>query len=180
MLNKENHGLKKVSKSNKAGGRFNDTPESRLRNMALTCGFVFRLDWHDTLMARAYPKAHPEPLKRLARGVALALVGSLCLAQPTSEAQKIAVKDIDPYLYSIKIIGFQESSCLWRIAKRESNIRWNAVNRSSGASGAFQFMSPHFKTMHPNKQIEKAVEYAFHRYGGVCKAWDAWKVQRWW
>jgi hypothetical protein len=107
-------------------------------------------------------------------------VGSLCLAQPTSEAQKIVVKDIDPFVYSIKIIGFQESSCLWRIAKRESNIRWNAVNRSSGASGAFQFMNPIFKNMHPNKQIEKAVEYAIHRYGGVCKAWDFWKRNYWW
>ena len=179
MLNKENHGSKKVSKSNKAGGQFNDTPESRLRNMALTCGFVFRLDKYVTLMARAYKRLTPSP-QGLARGVALALVGSLCLAQPTSEAQKIAVKDIDPYLYSIKIIGFQESSCLWRIAKRESNIRWNAVNRSSGASGAFQFMNPIFKDMHPNKQIEKAVEYANKRYGGVCNAWSFWKRNYWW
>lgn len=130
-------------------------------------------------MARAYKRLTPSP-QGLARGVALALVGSLCLAQPTSEAQKIVVKDIDPFVYSIKIIGFQESSCLWRIAKRESNIRWNAVNRSSGASGAFQFMNPIFKDMHPNKQIEKAVEYAFHRYGGVCKAWAFWKRNYWW
>lgn len=140
---------------------------------------VLPIDLHGTLMARAL-KGSTRAASRLARGVAVALVGALCLAQPTSEAQKIAVKDIDPYLYSIKIIGYQESSCLWSIAKRESNIRWNAVNRSSGASGAFQFMSPHFKDMHPNKQINKAVEYAYHRYGGVCKAWTFWKRNNWW
>ena len=148
--------------------------------MALTSTFAFQFDKYVTLMARAYTKAHREPLRRLARGVALALVGSLCLATPTSEAQISHIKTMNPFLYSIKTIGFMESECLWRIAKRESNIRFNAVNRSSGATGAFQFMSPHFKNMHPNKQVDKAVEYANKRYGGVCKAWAFWKRNYWW
>ena len=148
-------------------------------NMALTSTFNKTLDKHGTLMARAYKRLTASRL-RLARGVALALVGSLCLAQPTSQAQIVHIKDLEPTLYSIKIIGYQESVCLWQIARKESNIRFNAINRSSGALGAFQIINPRVKYLTPNQQIDWAVRYANHRYGGVCKAWDRWKVQRWW
>ena len=146
--------------------------------MALTRAFVFRLDKYVTLMARAYTKAHPEPLKRLARGVALALVGSLCLATPTSQAQNFPT--LTPERYSTFLIGELQTSCLFKIAVKESNIRYDAVNRSSGALGAWQIMNPKVKYLTPLEQVEWAIRYAEHRYGSACEAWEYWQKEYWW
>ena len=137
-----------------------------------------RLDLCITLMARAYTKAHPEPLKRLARGVALALVGSLCLATPTSQAQNLPT--ITPERYSTFLIGELQTSCLFKIAVKESNIRYNAINRSSGASGAWQFMNHKVRQLTPLEQVEWAIRYAEHRYGSACNGWDHWQKEYWW
>lgn len=145
--------------------------------MALTRAFVFRLDIYATLMARAYQRLTASRL-RLARGVALALVGSLCLATPTSQAQQMPT--LTPERYSTFLIGELQTSCLFKIAVKESNIRYNAINRSSGASGAWQFMNHKVRQLTPLEQVEWAIRYAEHRYGSACNAWDHWQKEYWW
>ena len=136
-----------------------------------------RLDLCITLMARAYQRLTASRL-RLARGVALALVGSLCLATPTSQAQNLPT--ITPERYSTFLIGELQTSCLFKIAVKESNIRYNAVNRSSGALGAWQIMNPKVKYLTPLEQVEWAIRYAEHRYNTPCEAWEYWKRNYWW
>lgn len=135
-------------------------------------------DVYDMLSARAHSGAHRKPLKRLACGVAIALVGSLCLATPTSKAQDLQQKT--PFAYSSSMIGELQTSCLFKIAVKESNIRYTAVNRSSGAYGAWQLMHSSAKGSNPYEQVLLAIEYANYRYGSPCKAWQAWQVKRWW
>ena len=67
------------------------------------------------LWARAHSGAHRKPLQRLACGVAIALVGSLCLATPTSKAQDLQQKT--PFAYSSSMIGDIQTECLFRDRK---------------------------------------------------------------
>ena len=140
---------------------------------------ILGIDRHAMLMARASTKAHREPLKRVARGIALALVGSLCLAQPTSQAQTMQT-ELTPFRYASFLTSQVEASCLFKIALKESNVRYNAINRSSGASGAWQFMNVKVRELSPLEQVEWAIRYAETRYGTPCNAWEFWKRNYWW
>lgn len=148
-----------------------------MQNKALTCGFVDGLDTYGTLQARAF-KGSPRAALRLARGVAVAIGIALCSATPAGMAQQMPT--LDPIRYSTFLVGEEQASCLWKIAKRESNVRFDAVNRQSGAVGAWQFMNPKLANKTPNQQLELAVKYSIHRYGSPCKAWEFWKRNYWW
>ena len=178
MLNYIKNGFKRIQTLNTHGGQFkSNTPESRMQNKALTCGFVFRLDKHGTLMARAF-KGSPRAALRLARGVAVAIGIALCSATPAGMAQQMPT--LGPIRYSIFLVGEVEASCLWKIARKESNIRFDAINKQSGAVGAWQFMNPKLANKTPNQQLELAVKYSIHRYGSPCEAWEFWKRNYWW
>lgn len=178
MLNYIKNGFKRIQTLNILGGQSkSDTPESRMQNKALTCGFVDGLDAYGTLQARAF-KGSPRAALRLARGVAVAIGIALCSATPAGMAQQMPT--LDPIRYSTFLVGEVEASCLWKIAKRESNVRFDAVNRQSGAVGAWQFMNPKLADKTPNEQLELAVKYSIHRYGSPCEAWEFWKRNYWW
>jgi hypothetical protein len=178
LLNNIKLGLKKILISNTHGGQSNhDTPESRMQNKALTCGFVEVLDEYGTLKARAYQRLTTSRL-RLARGVALAIGIALCSATPAGMAQQMP--QITPERYATFLIGELQTSCLFKIALKESNIRYDAVNRSSGALGAWQIMNPRVKYLSPLEQVEWAIRYAEHRYGSACDGWAYWKRNYWW
>ena len=145
--------------------------------MALTSTFANRLDKHGTLESSAHKERTASRL-RLARGVLLAIGIALCSASPAGQA--MPAPELTPVRYSILLVGEEEASCLWKIAKRESNVRFDAVNRQSGAVGAWQFMNPRLKDKSPNEQLELAVKYSIHRYGSPCKAWEFWKANYWW
>ena len=155
-----------------------DTPEQRGTNMALTSTFNKLLDNNGTLSRQRLSKAHPEPLKRLARGVLIAIGIALCSASPAGQATTIQQKT--PFAYSSSMIGEIQTECLFRIAIKESNIRYNAINRSSGAYGAWQFMSKSVRGKTPHEQVLLAIDYANYRYGSPCKAWAFWQRNYWW
>ena len=140
------------------------------------------IDRHDKLTRQSLSKAHREPLKRVARGVLGVLVGALCisLCSAVPAGRAMPAPTLEPVKYSILLVGEVEASCLWKIAKRESNVRFDAVNRQSGAVGAWQFMNPKLKDKTPNQQLELAVKYSIHRYGSPCEAWEFWKRNYWW
>ena len=148
------------------------------RHAVLTSTFNNGFDSRGTLWARALQGLTASRL-RLARGVALALVGSLCLAQPTSQAQTMQ-QELTPFRYASFLTSQVEASCLFKIALKESNVRYDAINRSSGASGAWQFMNNKVRDLSPLEQVEWAIRYAETRYGSPCKAWDFWKENYWW
>lgn len=146
--------------------------------MALTSTFINRFDKHGTLTEQRSQRAHREPLKRLARGVLLAIGIALCSASPAGMA--MPAPKLEPIKYSILLVGQEEASCLWKIAKQESNVNYKAVNKQSGAVGAWQFMNNKLKHKTPNEQLELAVKYSIHRYGSPCKAWAFWQRNYWW
>lgn len=139
---------------------------------------VYHIDEHATLMARAYQRLTASRL-RLARGVALALVGSLCLASPAGQAQT-RQQELQPARYATFLIGEIQTSCLFKIALNESNVNYKAHNKSSGAYGAWQIINERVKDLSPLEQVEWSIRYANHRYGSPCRAWNYWKVNKWW
>jgi hypothetical protein len=147
--------------------------------MALTSTFVNELDRHGTLMARAHQGLTPSRLKRVARGVACAIGIALCSASPAGQATT-SQTELTPFRYASFLTSQVEASCLFKIALKESNVRYNAINRSSGASGAWQFMNTRVRDLSPLEQVEWAIRYAETRYGSPCKAWEFWKANNWW
>lgn len=148
--------------------------------MALTSTFINLLDTSGTLLAKAHQGLTPSRLKRVARGVACAIGIALCSAQPTSEATTKQT-DITPFRYASFLLASEyQASCLFKIALKESNVRYNAVNKSSGALGAWQILNPRVATLTSHEQVEWAIRYAEHRYKTPCEAWEFWKVNKWW
>ena len=135
-------------------------------------------DSHGTLLGSAYQRRTPSRLKRLARGVLIAIGIALCSASPAGMATNMQQKT--PFAYSSSMIGLQQTECLFRIAIKESNIRYNAVNKTSGAYGAWQFMSKSVRGAKPHEQVLLAIDYANYRYGSPCKAWSFWQRNYWW
>ena len=168
------HGISKAAPVQFA---INNTPESRGENMALTSTFNQSLDTSDTLCQQSLCKGSPRTATRLVRGVLLAIGIALCSASPAGMAQPLP--KLSPIKYSEFQIGKQQTKCLFAIAKRESNIRFDAYNRS-GAYGAWQIKNYKIAKLSPLKQVDWAIKYANHRYGSPCKAWARWKELRWW
>lgn len=146
--------------------------------MALSRTFNNLLDWHATLLGSAYQRRTPSRPKRLARGVLIAIGIALCSASPAGQATTMQQKT--PFAYSSSMIGDIQTECLFRIAIKESNIRFNAVNKTSGAYGAFQLLHKSAKGASAYKQVELAIDYANYRYGSPCKAWAFWQKEYWW
>ena len=75
-------------------------------------------------------------------------------------------------------------ACLDQLVAKESGWRVNALNRSSGAFGLFQFLPSTWQNYkYPYKpkdaytQIKAGLRYVYKRYGNPCNAWNFWKKQ---
>lgn len=137
-------------------------------------------DTHGTLLGRAFKGLTASRLQRVARGVLIAIGIALCSAAPAGQATTSQPKITEFRYASFLLASEYQASCLFKIALKESNVRYNAINRSSGALGAWQILNPKVKDLTPMEQVEWAIRYAEHRYNTPCEAWDFWKVNKWW
>ena len=136
------------------------------------------LDTSGTLLRQSRFNGSPRTATRLVRGVLIAIGIALCSASPAGQATTL--QQITPFRYATFQVGELQASCLFKIAVKESNVRYTAVNRSSGAYGAFQLLDSRAKGASPLKQVELAIDYANYRYGSACNAWSAWQRKMWW
>ena len=118
-----------------------------------------------SMLSRQSPSgAHPEPPKRIARGVLLALVGSLCLipeAGGSIPQQYISYKE---YAYYALGYNLKEYKCL-------------SVNGSH--YGIPQGKSEWLKDQDGYTQIQWGLDYIGHRYGEPCIALAHWRAKGW-
>ena len=108
------------------------------------------------------------------------------LLNPITELKKISAYQINPEKskkYARKFAwenynwGKGQFSCLDTLWIRESNWRWDALNKSSGAYGLTQAL-PGYKMAemgsdwrtNPQTQIRWGLKYIKHRYGSPCGA----------
>lgn len=132
------------------------------RHAVLTSTYVNVLGCYGTLQARASQKAHPEPLKRLARGVAVAIGIALCLLPyPASSGS------IKPYQNIKQLADYQltdkQYHCHNEIVYRESRFKIDAVNGSH--YGYYQIKSKSLHKAPYDYQFYRYWAYVLHRYG---------------
>ena len=147
------------------------------RHTALTSTYSNRFDSDGTLSEQSLSKAHREPLRRLVRGVLLAIGIALCF--PT-EAGSTKPKDyIDYKTYSLYLLDFnyQQHKCLLKLYGKESAWKPDAVNGSH--YGIPQGKSEWLKDQDGYTQVRWGLSYIGNRYGEPCVALDHWSKYGW-
>ena len=147
------------------------------RHTALTSTYVNELDIDGTLTAQSPSGAHRDPLRRVGRGVLVAIGISLCFmpeAGGSIPKQYISYKE---YAYYALGYNLKEYKCLSILYGKESAWNPKAVNGSH--YGIPQGKSEWLKDQDGYIQIQWGLDYIGHRYGEPCIALDHFKRKGW-
>ena len=125
---------------------------------------------YGTLTAQSLSKAHRDPLRRVGRGVLVAIGIALCF--PTAAGSTNSKEYIDYKTYSLYLLDFnyKEYGCLLKLYGKES--AWNPLAVNGSHYGIPQGRSIYLKTATPEQQIQWGLKYIDIRYGSPCKAWE--------
>ena len=140
-----------------------------MQNTALTSTFTDALDIDGTLTAQSPSRAHRDPLRRVGRGVLVAIGITLftpAYADAPDEVKRLTIKEYAAVLVDDKY----QMSCLSKLYGKESAWQSDAVNGSH--YGIPQGRSIYLKTATPEQQIQWGLKYIDNRYGSPCKAWE--------
>ena len=139
--------------------------------------FTLLLDMIVMLIRQSPSRAHTAPLKRIARGVLIALVGSLCL-MPEAGSSK-PVQYITYKQYALYLLGhnIKEYKCLAILYGKES--AWNPTASNGSHYGIPQGKSEWLKDQDGFSQVRWGLDYIGNRYGEPCIALDHWKRKGW-
>ena len=151
------------------------------RHAALTSTYVNGFDSHDNLSTQSLSKAQPAPLKRIARGVLLGLVGALCF-MPNAGSTNAHKEYIDYKTYAFYLLDWnkEQYKCLAALYGKES--AWNPDARNGSHYGIPQGRSTYLATLNGYEQVQWGLSYIHHHriyQGDTCKAWDHWKDKGW-
>ena len=150
------------------------------RHAVLSRTFNYVLDLWAMLIRQSPSGAQHAPLRRIARGVLIALVGSLCLipeAGGSKPMQYVSYKE-----YALHALGYnmREYKCLAILYGKES--AWNPEARNGSHYGIPQGRSIYLSKVDGYKQIQWGLKYIQHHrlyQGDTCKALDHWKAKGW-
>ena len=142
---------------------------------------IHMLDMAGMLSCKSPSRAHRKPLMRIACGVAIALVGALCL--PMSEASSGDINAIQPKDYIRLVLDDKEALCLIKLYGKESAFNPYAIGNLEGkyhTYGIPQLKNALIAEKSPIQQIDYGIKYIDHRYDGdACKALHHWKIRGW-
>ena len=127
------------------------------------------LDMVGTLSTQSPSRAHRDPLRRVGRGVLVAIGITLftpAYADAPDEAKRLTIKEYAAVLVDDK----DQMKCLSKLYGKESAWQSDAVNGSH--YGIPQGRSEYLKTATPEQQIQWGLKYIDNRYGSPCKAWE--------
>ena len=147
------------------------------RHAALTSTYVNELDIDGTLTAQSPSGAHRDPLRRVGRGVLVAIGISLCympIAGGSIPKQYISYKE---YAYYALGYNLKEYKCLSILYGKESAWNPRAVNGSH--YGIPQGKSEWLKDQDGYTQIQWGLDYIGNRYGEPCIALAHFKRKGW-
>jgi hypothetical protein len=148
--------------------------------IALTSTYSNELDSDGTLTAQSPSGAHRDPLRRVGRGVLVAIGISLCFipeAGGSIPKQYISYKE---YAYYALGYNLKEYKCLVVLYGKES--AWNPKARNGSHYGIPQGRSEYLSRVDGYKQIQWGLKYIQHHriyQGDVCKALEHWKAKGW-
>jgi hypothetical protein len=139
------------------------------QHTALSRAFTNSLDSHGTLTAQSPSGAHRDPLRRVGRGVLVAIGISLFTpayaVAPVEATPSMTIREYAAVLVDDK----SQMKCLGLLYGKESAWNPDAVNGSH--YGIPQGRSIYLKTALPEQQIMWGLKYIDNRYGSPCNAW---------
>ena len=147
------------------------------RHTALTSTYVNEFDSHGTLTAQSLSKAHRDPLRRVGRGVLVAIGIALCImpdAGGSIPKQYVSYKE-----YALHLLGYnyKEYKCLAILYGKES--AWNPKAANGSHYGIPQGKSEWLKDQDGYAQVRWGLDYIGNRYGEPCIALDHWRKYNW-
>ena len=147
------------------------------RHTALTSTYVNVFDIDGTLTAQSPSGAHRDPLRRVGRGVLVAIGIALCImpdAGGSIPKQYVSYKE-----YALHLLGYnyKEYKCLSILYGKES--AWNPAAVNGSHYGIPQGRSEWLRTQDGYSQVVWGLKYIGNRYGEPCIALDHWRAKGW-
>ena len=134
------------------------------------------------LLRQSPSGAHTAPLTRIARGVLIALVGSLCLMPEAGGSKPMQFVSYKEYALHSLGYNYKQYKCLAILYGKESAWNPKAVGNLDGTHQVYgipQGKSKYLSTLNGYEQIQWGLDYIGHRYGEPCIALDHWKAKGW-
>ena len=147
------------------------------RHTALTSTYANELDSDGTLTAQSPSGAHRDPLRRVGRGVLVAIGISLCIMPNAGGSKPVQYVSYKEYALHSLGYNYKEFKCLEILYTKESN--WRPLARNGSHHGIPQGRSEYLSRVDGYKQIQWGLKYIGHRYGEPCIALDHWKAKGW-
>ena len=152
------------------------------RNTALTSTFTNGFDIDGTLTAQSPSRAHRDPLRRVGRGVLVA-IGITLFTPAYADAPDEAKSFITAKEYAaLRLDNTQQYKCLATLYGKESAFNRLAIGNINGSMQTYgipQLKNPIIKDLSPNRQIDYGMKYVKHRYSTPCRAWAHWVKKGW-
>ena len=139
--------------------------------------FTLLLDKVIMLLRQSPSGAHTAPLTRIARGVLIALVGSLCLLPEAGGSKPMQYVTYKEYALHLLHYDYKQYRCLSKLYGKES--AWNPKARNGSHVGIPQGKSQYLATLDGYGQVRWGLSYIEHRYSTPCNALDHWKANNW-
>ena len=149
------------------------------RHAALTSTYINVLDSYATLTQQSLSKAHPAPLKRMARGVLAGIGIALCFMPDAGSTSAIQKEYISYKQYAFYLLDWnvEQYKCLSALYGKES--AWQPDARNGSHYGIPQGRSTYLSTLNGYEQVQWGLDYIGHRYGEPCIAWQHFKDKGW-
>jgi hypothetical protein len=135
------------------------------------------LDTISTMTQQSLSKAHRERLRRVARGVLVAIGIALCF--PTEAGATKPIQYVTYKEFALHQLGYnlKDYKCLAVLYGKESAWNPKAVNGSH--YGIPQGRSEWLKDQDGYTQVQWGLDYIGNRYGEPCIALQHWKDKGW-
>jgi len=131
-----------------------------------------------TLSEQSLSKAHRERIKRVARGVLVAIGIALCFMPEAGGSKPMQYISFKQYALISLDYDLEQYKCLAILYGKES--AWNPNARNGSHYGIPQGRSIYLSTLNGYEQIQWGLSYITHRYDAdTCKALDHWKAKGW-
>lgn len=147
----------------------------------LTSTFTNVLDSYGTLSGlEPLQGAHPEPLKRRARGVALAI--GIALSSVSTPVDAGVNHDFTSKDYIRSLLPKDQALCLIKLYGKESAFNRLAIGNLNGSIHTYgipQLKNPLIAHMSEYNQIDYGIKYIEHRYQDACDAYAHWVKKGW-
>ena len=147
------------------------------RHTALSRTYTNVLPSSDTLTAQSPSRAHRDPLRRVGRGVLVAIGIALCIMPDAGGSKPVQYVSYKEYALISLDYNLKEYKCLAALYGKES--AWNPAAVNGSHYGIPQGRSIYLSTLNGYDQIQWGLSYIGHRYGEPCIAWQHFKDKGW-